>query len=247
MSAERFFTPLLESDASGRQWLGALLAASPRGVDRFGPEVVEMPGPLSMSLSVRGISGRLGAFEYPQAPSRELLAWWVDHPEQLVWPDGAQMSDQTRRLRQALLMDEPEGSRTRAQERAHELLRTRSVLSEEWWRFEPLGSLECLLMTDRLVLTIATDASDPRDPATPWYPARPRLVRDIEAARSLAAGRQWGCLLLSEDRLEIGDELLGDRALGAAAPHLDPAERSELRAAYLGNLTWAQAAAALTD
>jgi hypothetical protein len=119
------------------------------------------------------------------------------------------------------------------------------VLSEEWWRFEPLGTLECLLMTDRLVLTIVTDECDPRDPATPWYPARSRLVRDLEAARSLAAGRQWGCLLVSQNQLEIGEEVLGDGALDRAVPHLDPTGRRELRAAYLGNLTWAQAAAAV--
>ena len=127
-----------------------------------------------------------------------------------------------------------------------ELARTRSILSQEWWRFEPVTHLECLLMTDRLVVTIATDTEDPRAAATPWYPSRSRLVRDLEAARQLAGSRLWGCLILSEAPIEIGEELLGAEALAAAAPHLTAAARDELRDAYLGNLTWAQAGAAVS-
>ncbi len=245
MSAQSFFMPLLERDASGRQWLSALLRAAPQAGERFGAALVEQPGSLSMTLSVRGISGRLGAFEYPQATPRALSTWWIEHPQALVWPEGEEMSPQARLLRRALLEDEPPGSRPRAQERARELLRQRSVLSQEWWRFEPLRQLECLLMTDRLVLTVATDLSGPRAPATPWYPARSRLVRDIEAARELAEDRSWGCLLLSATPVQIGEEILGDRALAAAAPHLAQTDRRELRSAYVGNLTWPAAAAAL--
>ncbi|HWD63908.1 MAG TPA: hypothetical protein VG405_01940 [Solirubrobacteraceae bacterium] len=247
MSAQSFFTPLLQRDASGRAWLRQLLRAAPRGVERLGADLVDQPGSLSMSLSVRGVSGVLGAFEYPLAPSRGLVGWLLQHPQALTWVDDPDASPQTRRLRRALLFDDPPGSRVKAQARAQELMLSRSVLSQEWWRFEYLGTIDCLLMTDRVVLTVITDAADPRAPATPWYPGRPRLIRAVEAARELAAQRTWACLLLSAEPIQLEDELLSERALADAAPHLPPAERAELGDAYLGNLTWPDAAAAIGD
>ncbi|HET9719285.1 MAG TPA: hypothetical protein VFP55_04330 [Solirubrobacteraceae bacterium] len=244
MDVRSFFTPLLAQDPSGRQWLSPLLRAAPRALGRLGEELLEQPGSLSMSLSVRGISGAMGAFEYPLAPASGLVSWLIEHPERLEWA-GEEASLQAVRLRRALLFDDPPGSRARAQERARELMRSRSVLSQEWWRFEPLGTIECLLMTDRLVLTVITDDEDPCAAVTPWYPHRTRLVRAIEAARELAAGRAWACLLLSGEPVELGEEVLGELALAAAAPHLAPAEQAELRSAYLGDLTWAAAAAAV--
>jgi len=245
MDVSTFFTPLLQRDPSGRQWLSQLLRAAPRGLARLGADLVEQPGSLSMTLSVRGVNGAMGAFEYPLAPPRELASWLVEHPEALTWFEEPDMSDQATRLRRSLLFDDPPGSRPRAQERARELMRSRSVLSQEWWRFEVPGTIECLLMTDRLVLIVITDGEDPRAPVTPWYPERPRLIRSIEAARDLAAERAWACLLMSAQPVEIGEELLGDRALARAAPHLPGPERAQLRDAYLGDLTWEAAAAAL--
>ena len=245
MSARSFFTPLLERDPSGRAWLGPLLRAAPRALERLGADLVEQPGSLSMTLSVRGISGALGAFEYPLAPPRELTSWLIENPQALSWLDEPDSSPQNIRLRRALLFDDPPGSRAKAQERARELMRTRSVLSQEWWRFEGMGTIECLLMTDRLVLTVTTDAEGPRAPVTPWYPGRVRLIRAVEAARELAADRAWACLLLSAAPLDAREQILGQATLAAAAPHLTPGQRDELRDAYLGNLSWEQAGAAV--
>lgn len=243
-AAESFFTPLLTRDASGREWLGRLLSAVP-GAVRLG-ELRQSPGSLSMTLSVRGLSGRFGCFEYPVAPPAGLVRWFIDHPERLVWPQDAPMSPQTIRLRRALLSDDPPGSRARAQQRALELLGARSVLSQEWWRFEDLVALDCLLMTDRLLITVQSGDTGPAAPASPWYPPRSRLVRTIEAARELAGERRWGCLLIGEEPLGGADALLDDDALEAAAPHLDARARLELREAFLGSLTWQSAGAAVS-
>lgn len=62
--AEPFFTTLFRHDAAGGSWLSALAA-------------------------VPAASGRLGCFEYPAAATKRLLAWYIDHPDQLVWPTGA--------------------------------------------------------------------------------------------------------------------------------------------------------------
>lgn len=243
MNAEEFFTPLLDRDPSGRDWLGSLLQAAPAG-GRLG-ELAENPGSLSMGLSVRGASGRLGAFEYPVAPSSGLVGWLIDHPEALTWPEGAEMSPASERLRRALLFDDPPGARARAQQRARELMETRSIFSKEWWRFQELGWLDCLLMTDRVLVTIDAGQGDPRAPATPWHPTRSRLVGSIEAARELAGERRWGCLLMTETPLEVEADLLSDQKLAEAVPHLGPADRRELRDGYLGNLTWAAASQAV--
>jgi len=178
-------------------------------------------------------------------PARELQLWYVEHPGALEWPADAELSPETTRLRRALIQDDPPGSRARAQERARELVPVRSHLSREWWRFESATVLDCLLMTDKLVVTVTGTRVEPLGAATPWYPARSRLVRDLEAARQLASGRRWASVLISEDPAPDGTPEALERALALAAPHLDRAARDELRAAYLGNLTWREACAAV--
>jgi hypothetical protein len=242
--AQSFFTQLLQQDSSGRTWLPELLAASPHGVGSLGP-LVERPGYLATPLAVNTVSGLLGAFEYPVAPSRELLRWFIDHPDRLTWSEREAMSPATMRLRRALLLDDPRGSQTRAQQRATELLAAGPPLSMAWWRFEELAKLDCVLITDRLVVTIAGKQSERLEPATDWYPERSELVRNLEAARLLAQDRRWASLVLSDEPLaDATDEQLAS-TLVDAAPHLDAHGGEEMLAAYLGNLTWDRAAAAV--
>lgn len=238
-AVEPFFTTLLRRDASGASWLPALLAATPYGTDRL-DELAQAPGWLQTQLAVRGASGRLACFEYPAAASRRLLAWYIDHPDRLTWPADAEVnvSTETVRLRRVLIDDDPPGARPRAQERAHDLLARSSGLTPAWWRFEELTKLDCVLITERLVVTIQVQRGNGLLPATPWYPQRPQLVRNLEAARHLADGKRFASLVLSRRPLtEAADEQL-ERALPEAAPHLDQLERRELHDAYLGNLTW---------
>jgi hypothetical protein len=234
---ERFFEALFARDPSGRSWLPALLAAAPHGPAAL-EELVEDPGLIEIPQAVRGADGRLACFGYPAAPSRALLSWYLDHPDELTWPAGAQPSETAERLRRALVDDDPPGTRAKAQDRAKDLLPAASPFSTDWWRFEDTAKLDCTLLTDRLVLTIETD---PLSPATPWYPARTRLIRDLEAARRSATDRRFATLVLSDHPLP---DLTGEQ-LADGAPHLGESERDELRDAYLGALTWAQARAAV--
>jgi hypothetical protein len=238
---EPFFTTLLRRDASGGSWLPALLAATPYG-ERLG-ELVEAPGWLQTQLAVAGASGRLACFEYPAAAPKRLLAWYIDHPERIVWPPGAEatLSAETVRLRRVLIDDDPPGARSRAQERAYDLLARSSGLTPAWWRFEELATLDCVLITERLVVTVQAPGRGGQRPATPWYPRRTQLVRNLEAARHLADGKRFASLVISHRPLpDAADEHLG-RILPEAAPHLDELERRELHDAYLGNLTWGEA------
>jgi hypothetical protein len=145
------------------------------------------------------------------------------------------------RLRRVLVDDDPPGARARAQERAHDLLARSSGLTPAWWRFEELMKLDCVLITERLVVTVEVERTGGLPPATAWYPQRSQLVRNLEAARHLADGKRFASLVLSQRPLpQAANEHL-ERTLPEAAPHLDERERRELHDAYLGNLTWDEA------
>jgi hypothetical protein len=246
-SLRPFFRALFRRDAAGRLWLPALLAATPHGEDRLG-ELAGTPGWLQSQLALRSQTGSLGAFEYPAAAPKRLLRWYIDHPDRLVWPDDGEPAATPRihQLLRALIDDDPPGTRARAQERARELLTKSSSLSTDWWRLEQPTTLDCVLVTERLVVTVVGVDGDRLAPATPWYPPRSRLIHDLEAARHLAAEeKRYATLVLSERPLpEAGDEHV-ERTLAQATPHLDDPERAELHAAYLGNLTWEAACAAV--
>ena len=101
--------------------------------------------------------------------------------------------------------------------------------------------IDCVIQTEQLVITIEGKRTEPISSATSWYPRRSQLVRNLEAAKHLANGRAWGTLLMSETALEEGTDAGLDAVLADSTPHLDAAERNELHAAYLGNLTWERA------
>jgi hypothetical protein len=239
-----FFEALFARDPSGGTWLPELLSAAPAGKPRLG-ELAGAPGWLVTPLAVRGANGRLACFGYPANPPRELLRWFIDHPDRLRWSDANSVSPDAVRLRRALVLDDPSGSRPRAQDRARELLVSRSALSREWWRFEEPTLLDCVLITARLVVTVTGRGQEGLGPSTPWYPQRTDLIRDLEAARQMASGRRWASLLISDRPLAGGGEEAVTRSVAEGAPHLDAEQSAELAAAYLGNLTWDRACAAV--
>ncbi len=242
--ARPFFEALFARGPAGGAWLPSLLQATPYGADRLG-ELAAAPGWLVTPLGVRGAGGRLACFDYPAHPSRELLRWFIDHPDRLRWTETGEASPDGVRLRRALVLDDPPGSQARAQDRARELLMSRSGLAREWWRFEEPARLDCVLITGRVVITVTAKGGEGLGPSTPWYPPRTDLVRNLEAARQSAGGRHWASLVLSDRPLdEAGDDAVA-RSLPDAAPHLDDERRSELADAYLGNLTWQEAGAAV--
>lgn len=57
-----------------------------------------------------------------------------------------------------------------------------------WWRFEGSSHIDCVLETDRLVVTVEGKRTETLSPATHWYPSRSQLGRNLEAARQLAKG-----------------------------------------------------------
>lgn len=98
-----------------------------------------------------------------------------------------------------------------------------------------------MLATDRLVVVVEGAGSGAEHGPTSWYPPRSRLVRVGEAAKQLAHGRRWATIVLEDGQPAAG--ALDDQ-LERGAPHLSASERDELRASYLGRLTFEQAAEA---
>lgn len=238
--------PLIESlfarDPGGRSWLPALLNACEGARVSLG-ELVDDPGWLEVPLAVRAQTGMLACFSYPAAPTRQLLGWYIDHPEALTRPASGSVSAETKLLRRALLDDDPPGTRARAQDRAHDLLHSSTPRSPTWWRFEESGRLDCLLASPRLVMAItAPGERGGLRPATPWYPQRSELVRDLEAAQRLADGRAFAGVLVGDGGppAEVADGSAIAATVAAGTPHLDAAGRDDVRGGYLGCLSWAQ-------
>jgi hypothetical protein len=170
-----------------------------------------------------------------------LLAWYIEHPDVLVWPRGETYSEETTHLRTSLLYSEPPGSRAEVQARARDLVASRPTSSREWWRFEGTSMLDCVLLTEKLVITVEGKRTEPLSAATDWYPKRTQLVRNLEAAKHLSNGRAWASVLISETEIPEGTNAALHTSLPSAAPHLSDAERRELHAHYLGNITWRSA------
>jgi hypothetical protein len=166
------------------------------------------------------------------------LRWCIEHPDALTWPAGADYGAETTTMRRALLEGKPPG-REEAQHRAFELIEREPATKPGWWRFEGVSMIDCLLATDRLVVTVEGKRTEPLSPATDWYPKRTQLARNLEAARQLAHGRRFATILITEEPIEEGRIETVGASLDAAVPHLSDGERAELQAAYLGNITWA--------
>jgi hypothetical protein len=246
--------PLVESlfarDAGGRSWLPGLLNACEGARSHLGV-LVDEPGYLEVPLAVRAQTGMLACFSYPAAPTRQILGWYIDHPEALTRSTAAQSlpptTAETKLLRRALLDDDPPGSQLRAQHRAHDLVRSSSPRLPAWWRFEEPGRLDCVLATDQLFVSITAPCErGGLRPATAWYPQRSELVRDLESARRLAEGRAFAGVLIcdGEPPAEVADASAVAATIAAGTPHLDPAGRDDLGSGYLGCLNWAQFAEA---
>jgi len=225
-------------------WLASLLAAAPAGRRALG-DLVDEPGEMLPALLAphKQEKASRACFEFEVLPDKRFLRWCVLSPDRLTWP-AVTYGDDTTLMRRALLFDEPPGRAT-VQPEAVRLIAELPASTRAWWRFEGSSWIDCLIGTDRLVITIEGKRTEPLSVATHWYPTRSQLVRNLEAARQLAKGRAWGTLLISETPVVGGkpDELAA--TLDDAAPHLDDAERAQLQNAYLGNITWRNACAAI--
>ena len=160
----------------------------------------------------------------------------------MTWPAAGgqpkKYSARTQDLREALIGRKGESEQKQAQASALRSLDRNGPekSAQQWWAFEGFTEVDCCLQTDRLVLLIEGKRTESLSESTEWYSGRNQLCRNLEAARDLAAGREFGVLVIGEEKIPA--TVLD--SLEAGLPHLSSAERAELMCHYLGTLTWSQ-------
>lgn len=197
--------PFFELALQRSGWIGGLLLAAPAGRQVLG-DVLDDPGDMDAKLLEAHpdpAKAPRRMFEFEVAPSKRFLRWLVRNPDELTWPEGQTYSSTTKKWREALLQDKHAG-RPAAQDKALRPIEIESATTGGWWRFEGSSWIDAIISTDRLVVTVEGKRTEPLSSSTHWYKARSQLVRNLEAARDLADGRAWGCLLLSENEIPQG-------------------------------------------
>lgn len=242
------FRQLLGKDPTGTSWLPQILRLSkPRAVSAA---MLAAPGTVKPAVAekrpysdpVLGAIELERCFEFSVAPGKSFLRWLLEHPDRLTWPvsGGGRESygATTQARREALSGLNGDSAKNEAQASALRALDLNGPekSSRKWWAFEGFTEVDCYLQTDKIVLLIEGKRTESLSESTAWYSGRNQLHRNLEAARDVAAGREFGVFVIGEQ--EIPETALGRPEVGL--PHLTAAERAELMSRYLGSLTWSQ-------
>ena len=242
------FRQLPREDLAGTSWLPQIPRLS--GSSALSASVLSAPGTVLPAASekrpyadpVQGNIELERCFEFSVAPGASFLRWLLKNPDKLTWPgsEGRRLSYSatTQASREALVGLKGDSARSEIQASALRALNRNDPekSARRWWAFEGFTEVDCCLQTDKIVLLIEGKRTESLSESTAWYSGRNQLHRNLEAARDLAAGREFGVLVISEEELS-------QRALGnpeAGLPHLTAAERAELMSHYLGSVTWSQ-------
>ena len=174
-------------------------------------------------------------FEFRVAPGRRFLRWLLENPDRMTWPASARHRATTQARREALFGRKGDSARKQVQACALQSLDRNGPEKSErrWWAFEGFTEVDCCLQTDKLVLLVEGKRTESLSKSIRWYSGRNQLHRNLEAARDLAAGREFGVFVIGEE--EIPETALSSSEDGL--PHLNSAERAELMYHYLGTLT----------
>ena len=222
-------------DPSGCTWLADLLTL-PKMRDQRRLSVLPPLGPLRE------------AHWWPQekmlpAPA-SLLEWLVNNPpDPDRLPPGA-LASQPHRRQNLLSAD------LSAREEALRLLaagqRTRG-----WHVLEGASQPDVFLATDEIVVVIEGKRTEPGPTLhTRWMPIRHQMLRHMDAATEISAGRHlFGFFIveggLSPDDLSVSDQWLAaavetvtPAAVERSLPHRTPEERESITSGFLGVTTW---------
>ena len=242
------FRQLLGKDPTGASWLSQVLQLSKSiglsGTTRSEPGTV-LPAVSEKRRYADPVQGNIElerCFEFSVAPGRSFLRWLLENPDRMTWPASAghrvSYSATTQARREALIGLKGDSARKAAQASALRALDRNGPKksARQWWSFEGFTEVDCCLETDKLVLLIEGKRTESLSESTAWYSGRNQLHRNLEAARDLAAGREFGVFVIGEE--EIPETALGSSEAGL--PHLNTAGRAELMSHYLGTLTWSQ-------
>ena len=238
------FRQLLGKDPTGASWLSQVMQLSKS--TGLSETTRSEPGIVLPAVSekrryrdrVQGTIELERCFEFRVAPGRRFLRWLLENPDRMTWPASARHSATTQARREALFGRKGDSARKQVQACALQSLDRNGPEKSErrWWAFEGFTEVDCCLQTDKLVLLVEGKRTESLSKSIRWYSGRNQLHRNLEAARDLAAGREFGVFVIGEE--EIPETALGSSEDGL--PHLNSAERAELMYHYLGTLTWSQ-------
>jgi hypothetical protein len=112
----------------------------------------------------------------------------------------------------------------------------------KWWAFEGFTSVDCILETENYLLLIEGKRTERISNSTDWFPKRNQVVRNVEVARYLANGKNFGVMVCAETLVELAEEVWAE-----SLPHLLDSDRAELKLHYLGCVTWSAIVNRLCD
>jgi hypothetical protein len=112
----------------------------------------------------------------------------------------------------------------------------------KWWAFEGFTSVDCLLETENYLLLIEGKRTERLSKSTNWFPKRNQVDRDVEVARALANGKDFGVIVCAEMPVELDEEVWAE-----SLPHSLDSDRAELKRHYLGCVIWSAIVDRLCD
>jgi hypothetical protein len=173
----------------------------------------------------RFVANRLGkVFERKVAPPDAPLSWLLEHPADFCAkrpkaPTYGCSSPRAQEWRRGFF-DGTAGQHSAALEEA------RASLTRVWsagsfrkeWEFEGFTSVDCCLITDKVVILVEGKRTEKVSGNVLWYPQRNQLWRNVEAAQRPAEGRDFGVIVGVEFEADGKREMeSGLRALRRAA------------------------------
>ena len=207
------FRQLVGKDPTGASWLPKILQLSKSsglsGTVRSDPGTV-LPAVSEKRPYADPVQGNIElerSFEFSVAPGAAFLRWLLENPSRMIWPGSeghrVRYGATTQGRREALMGLKGEPARRESQASALRALDLNGPekSTRQWWAFEGFTEVDCYLETDKLVLLIEGKRTESLSESTAWYTGRNQLHRNLEAARDLASGREFGVFVIGEEEI----------------------------------------------
>ncbi|HOY83776.1 MAG TPA: hypothetical protein PLQ80_00570 [Candidatus Syntrophosphaera sp.] len=235
-----FFENLFKQDNTGLSWLPKLINLAPLNRD-IATGMLKLNCRIKEHIAVNIKSDGLPCFEYQLVPSKAFLEWLIRNPGSLSWPDNGKMTfgDNTQSKREDWFGKHGELRQKEAIAEAWDLLMQRGAdkSDKEWWAFEGITKMDCLLETDDFLLGIEGKRTEKVSSCISWFPQRNQVVRNLEVLKSKSGGKVYAMLLMNED----GINTITDNDFNISLPHYSEQEIAEVKMHYLGAVSWRQA------
>ena len=213
------FGKLLQTDSTGVLWLPQLLRLATCNQDyaaRLSQETGTLKQVLLDKLAYKdrilkhyGIESVLleRCFEKLIPPPTQFLKWLIQHPEEMDWPDNGERKyrEDTQKNREQLMGMHGADAQASTKRRAlYELEKCGATRSDKrWWAFEGCTEADLCLETDKCLLIVEGKRNEPLSSSTEWFSERSQLIRNLEAAKEIASGRDYAVMVVAESELDL--------------------------------------------